>query len=168
MLRNGQRAIALGPRKVGFFIWWCLIDQRLAMWTAIAGIVAMGTAGVFISPLAFYAFLVWVLLTRLCFSIILFYHARRIDMTFPFILYANQLTLAFVKIYIVFRLPFQRWANRGDQRMYFSEGEASEIKRLVATYVTLVWLMGFVLFLFLYTGILPAPDVESFRFFLGL
>ncbi len=33
MLRNGSRAIALGPRRVGFFIWWCIIDQRLAMWT---------------------------------------------------------------------------------------------------------------------------------------
>ncbi len=29
-LRNGQRAIALGPRTTGFFIWWCLIDQRIA------------------------------------------------------------------------------------------------------------------------------------------
>ncbi|MBL4603906.1 MAG: glycosyltransferase, partial [Emcibacteraceae bacterium] len=33
MLRNGARAIALGPKKMPFFIWWCLIDQRLSMWT---------------------------------------------------------------------------------------------------------------------------------------
>jgi mannuronan synthase len=30
MLRNGYRAILLGPTKMPFFIWWCLIDQRLA------------------------------------------------------------------------------------------------------------------------------------------
>lgn len=33
MLRNGARAIALGPRAMPFFIWWCVVDQRIAMWT---------------------------------------------------------------------------------------------------------------------------------------
>ena len=49
MLRNGQRAIALGPGRMPFFIWWCCVDQRLAMWTmlfspllAIAGTLKVG------------------------------------------------------------------------------------------------------------------------------
>ena len=33
MLRNGARVIALGPKRVPFFIWWCFVDQRIAMWT---------------------------------------------------------------------------------------------------------------------------------------
>jgi hypothetical protein len=33
MLRASGRAIALGPRQVGLFAWWCLIDQRISMWT---------------------------------------------------------------------------------------------------------------------------------------
>ena len=33
MLRNGYRAILLGPRRMPFFIWWCCVDQRIAMWT---------------------------------------------------------------------------------------------------------------------------------------
>jgi len=33
MLRNGTRALKLGPNKIGFFIWWCVMDQRIAMWT---------------------------------------------------------------------------------------------------------------------------------------
>lgn len=31
MLRNGNRAIALGPNKTGWFIWYCLLDQRLSI-----------------------------------------------------------------------------------------------------------------------------------------
>ena len=167
LLRNGARVIALGPRRVGLFIWWCVVDQRLAMWTAIAGIVSMITAGIFIDPLALWAFLVWVMVTRLFFSTILFYYARRIDMTFPFLLYANQLGLAFVKIYIVFRLPFQRWTNRGNQSVYGQGGIRWWIKRSMAAYITLIWLLGFLILLFTYSGIIPMPDYHSFTRIFG-
>ena len=66
------------------------------------------------------------------FSLILFYYARRIDMAFPFTLYINQVGLALVKIYIVFRLPMQRWANRGDQRAGLSGGYMFAVKRAAA------------------------------------
>ena len=37
MLRNSDRAILLGPRRMGLFTWWCLVDQRLSMWTSLTG-----------------------------------------------------------------------------------------------------------------------------------
>jgi glycosyltransferase Alg8 len=37
MLRANSRAIALGPRRIGLFAWWCLIHQRLSMWTPLLG-----------------------------------------------------------------------------------------------------------------------------------
>src|SRR5437588_3333795 len=36
MLRNGSRALALGPRRCGFFIWWCVLDQRMSIWTSLS------------------------------------------------------------------------------------------------------------------------------------
>src|SRR5262249_40321138 len=36
-LRNSARVIALGPRKLGLFPWWCTVDQRLCNWTALVG-----------------------------------------------------------------------------------------------------------------------------------
>ena len=37
MLRTSTRAIALGPQKIGGLTWWCLIDQRLSIWTPLIG-----------------------------------------------------------------------------------------------------------------------------------
>jgi mannuronan synthase len=116
MLRNGARAIALGPRRMPFFIWWCLIDQRLAMWTMLFGpICAIVGAIAFGWPfLAAYA--VYIVLTRLVTAVVLSAYARRFDLNYIWCLYANQIMNASIKVYMIWRLPKQRWANRGNQR----------------------------------------------------
>jgi glycosyltransferase Alg8 len=148
MLRNGARVIALGPKHVGPFIWWCVVDQRLVMWTTLVGPIAMVLASIVISPLVFWAFLIWVLTSRLLLSMAFFYYHGRIDMSFPFILFANQIVGAVIKIYVLFRLPQQRWANRGDQRINFGIGSAWRIKKLMATYITFLYVSIFVFFIF--------------------
>ncbi len=37
MLRTNGRALALGPWRIGLFPWWCVLDQRISMWTALSG-----------------------------------------------------------------------------------------------------------------------------------
>src|SRR3546814_11999816 len=37
MFRTSGRAIALGPRRMGLFTWWCIVDQRLSIWTTLIG-----------------------------------------------------------------------------------------------------------------------------------
>src|SRR3546814_7979354 len=37
MFRTSGRAIALGPRRMGLFTWWCIVDQRLSLWTTLIG-----------------------------------------------------------------------------------------------------------------------------------
>lgn len=136
-LRNGSRALALGPRRVGCFLWWCLIDQRLSMCTSLAGpVIAVllcarhGLAGVL-------AFLLWVLLTRLLFSAVLCAYAGRIDAGFPLLLYASQLATACVKFYAVFRLARQRWANRGNQELAGAGQRGMRLfQRYMAVYLT--------------------------------
>jgi len=72
MLRNGARAIALGPRRVGFFIWWCIVDQRIAMWTSLAAPLAMISAGFIVSKSYWTSYVLWVMLTRLFLSCLIF------------------------------------------------------------------------------------------------
>ena len=65
MLRTSSRTIALGPRRLGAFTWWCLIDQRISMWTPLIGpivalIFALGKSAIFL-----YTYLLWVGVTRL-------------------------------------------------------------------------------------------------------
>jgi glycosyltransferase Alg8 len=148
MLRNGARALALGPRRVGFFIWWCVLDQRIATWSTLVGPIAALGAAVYSTPWALVAYLAWVLAVRMTASFVLFAYARKIDATFPFLLYVSQVLNAATKAYIWFRLPMQRWSNRGDQRAAFGTGTGARVRLLVAnglSYLCVLLLAAFAL-----------------------
>jgi len=166
MLRNGARAIALGPSAMGWFVWWCINDQRIAMWTCLAGPIALIFGAFLWTPVLLLALPPWVLLTRSLLSIFLFYHHRRVDPLFPFILYANQIGSSILKIYILFRLPMQRWANRGDQRSFSKIDWGMKLKGWMATYITLLWCLVFTLAVVHYTGVVSTPwETYAVRFF---
>ena len=141
MLRNGARAIALGPRRMPFFIWWCLVDQRIAMWTMlVAPLLAVSTA--FLHGVKYLiAYIILTAITRMLLSLFLFSHARKIYVSWPFFLYLNQLVNAVVKVHAISRLAHQRWANRGEQRLgYDRPGPMTTARNLMASYVTVVYL----------------------------
>lgn len=152
MLRNGRRALHLGPARVGPFIWWCILDQRIAMWSCLAGPIAILGGALLIHPALLLTFPLWVMFTRGVQSCLLFVYHRRIDVTFPFVLYFNQIAASVVKIYILFRLPIQRWANRGDQRANDALGPGWRWKRAMASYLTALWVTLFVVGVLLLTG----------------
>jgi glycosyltransferase Alg8 len=37
MARSNLRARRLGPARIGFFTWFCLLDQRVSPWTTLTG-----------------------------------------------------------------------------------------------------------------------------------
>jgi len=162
-LRNGARAIALGPRTVGYFIWWCLIDQRCAIWTMFIGHMMIVIMAITRSPAFILVSLIWMAFSRLCLSFILFIHARRIDMSFPFLVYVNQFMSTIIKIYILFRLPQQRWKNRGDQRAGFEAQPGSRLRGWVATYLTFFYCIGCILFILILLGLVSLPTIGDIQ-----
>jgi len=155
VLRNGARAIALGPRHVGYFTWWCIVDQRIAMWTTLIGPMSALILSVFVDPLMFVAYLIWVLVTRTFLSLLLYPYAGRLFVSFPFFLFLNQLVNSVVKVYMVFRLPKQRWMNRGNQRSGNTANNRTEIFRnYMAGYLTAFWITIMAFSLLLYLGII--------------
>ena len=40
MLRASGRASRSGRARLGWFVWWCLVDQRVSMWTPLIGPIA--------------------------------------------------------------------------------------------------------------------------------
>ena len=155
MLRNNGRAIALGPKKVPFYIWWCLIDQRLVIWTSLVSPIAaiLLTAKLGWSFLTLY--LAWLGITRITISLFIFRYAGRIHLSFPFLIYILQISNAMIKIYILFRLPRQRWTNRSNiVAIQQSTDDKLWLKHLMANYLTLLYTSTLVLFLALYTGAL--------------
>ena len=157
MLRNGTRALALGPRRVGPFIWWCILDQRLATWTTLVGPIGAIAAALFITPWALLGYFLWVFFVRLIASAVLFGYARKIDAAFPFLLYINQLLNASLKLYIWFRLPQQRWSNRGDQRADSGASAGVRVRHLMASYLTHLSIIALAAAVLLYSQLIPWP-----------
>ncbi len=152
MLRNGQRAIALGPRRAGLFTWWCLVDQRISMWTTLIGPVTVILSALFISVGFVFFYIAWIALTRFIMSIAFYRNMGRVYLTLPAMLYANQVLNSVIKVYLLFRLPKQRWSNRTTQRVDLSTGPAwkGAAKRFMAGYITTFWVMLFVFIILVY------------------
>lgn len=159
MLRNGWRAIMLGPTKMPVFIWWCCIDQRIAMWTmlispmiAVSGSIKHGASFIL-------SYAVYIAVTRMSLSLVLFMYARRVDLNFVWTLYANQMLNAVVKIYMQWRLAKQKWANRGNQKAGFSGGGAMALFREgMAAYMTALSFVTLFLVVLIYTQLLTVPS----------
>ncbi|MGQ0672843.1 MAG: glycosyltransferase [Hyphomicrobium sp.] len=159
MLRNGQRAIMLGPRRMPFFIWWCCVDQRIAMWTmlfspvfAVAGTLKIGFGFLM-------SYVVYISVTRMLLSMVLFTYARRVDLNFVWTLYANQLLNAMVKVYMMWRLAKQKWTNRGNQKQGFAgPGGIAVFREVMATYLTTLSFAALFLAVMVYTKLLEVPS----------
>ncbi|MGD1884924.1 MAG: glycosyltransferase [Paracoccaceae bacterium] len=156
MLRNGARAIALGPGAMPFFIWWCIVDQRLAMWTMMVSPV-MAVLGSMILPGYFWNCIIWVLFSRVVLCLFLFGYSRRADMTWPFILYLNQVINASVKIYMIFHLSKQKWSNRGNQSAGGGEGLLETSKNSFAKFQLGTALSAFLMLIMMYVGLIETP-----------
>ncbi len=153
MLRNGSRAIALGPRRVKPFIWWCLVDQRISIWTVLVGPVLAILASFTLTPMALVIFLAWILLSRFVASVVLGIYAGRFDISYPLILYFSQILNSVLKIYVWFRLPRQRWVNRGNQTIAQRKSRLLQFRNAMAVYLTTLFVTGFVYVLSLYLGV---------------
>ena len=156
MLRNGARAIALGPTAMPFFIWWCVVDQRIAMWTMMVSPV-MVVLGSMIEPGYFWNCIIWVVFSRTVLCLFLFGYSRRADMSWPFILYLNQVINASVKIYMIFHLSKQKWSNRGNQSSGDGSGLIETAKNTFAKFQLLTAVSAFLMLIMIYVGLIESP-----------
>ncbi|SFT93964.1 glycosyltransferase [Halomonas saccharevitans] len=113
MLRTNGRAIRLGPAKMGFFTWWCLVDQRLSMWTTLMGPTIAIMLALFMRPSFLLTYLLWILFTRSVTALVLGLQSGRFSLLWIPLLYYNQLIGALIKTYVSFRLNRQSWSRQG-------------------------------------------------------
>ena len=112
MLRANGRAIALGPQRCGWFVWLCLIDQRLSMWTPLIGPTAVVLTSIFYSIGVLYAYLIWLMATRLIQTLMLLSARPTISGWYPPLIYYSQVYGALIKTYVMFRPHVQRWTRQ--------------------------------------------------------
>ncbi|MBL1405833.1 MAG: glycosyltransferase [Rhizobiales bacterium] len=168
MLRNGSRAVALGPRAMPFFIWWCLIDQRLSMWTMLVSPMLAVSASILVGFNYLLSYIIFIALSRLLLSLILCTYSRKVELSYSWILYLNQLINASVKVYCIFRLSKQRWSNRGNQSSGMDNDSFVEVARnWMATWCTTVAVAMLFLGTVHYSQLIQVPSHTMILKFFG-
>jgi len=87
------------------------------------------------------SYIVLIALSRLLLSLFLFGYSRKVEMSYPWILYLNQLINASVKVYCIFRLSKQRWSNRGNQSAGGDGSAMLAFNVLICNNFILAWLL---------------------------
>ena len=123
-LRHSWRAIKLGPRKLGLFPWWCLLDQRLAMWTVMFGptVALLGLVAGRYEIVASY--FLWVLCSRISHAAIAWRHGKRFSAYYIPLEVLSDWAVALAKIWILFHPAKQKWLNRGARTLDTTRGGA--------------------------------------------
>ena len=71
------------------FIWWSLVDQRIAIWTTLLGPLLALAGAIKIGPAFLVAYVIYLALTRLALALVLFAYSPRVDMNYVWCLYLN-------------------------------------------------------------------------------
>ena len=111
-LRQNSRATKLGPKRLGWFTYYVLFDQRISMWTSLVGPVSAIIASIKYSLFFLLAYLLWIGITRLIMTLLLLASGHEIGPAYPLVLYYNQIFGSLVKIYVFFRLDRQSWTRQ--------------------------------------------------------
>ncbi|SOB91589.1 glycosyltransferase Alg8 [Rhodobacter sp. JA431] len=112
MLRANGRAIGLGPRRVGPFVWWALIDQRLSIWTALTGPISTLFLCFYYSPVFAIYYLALAFVTRGIMSAMAGAHYGRFHPSWPFLMYYNQVWGGMLKSVLTYHLDRQSWTRQ--------------------------------------------------------
>ncbi len=162
-LRNNSRALALGRKKIGFFIWLCVLDQRISMWTSMVGITGALTLALFRDLVYFPIFIAWVLIVRTIQMFVIAYNGHPVSMlTIPLMLY-NQWVGAIIKIRAFFYLADQKWSKGGVTQD--SSGNVVPVPHWLARwmprYLMIFSYAAFLLALLFSEQVLMLPDVQA-------
>ncbi len=167
MLRNNPRALALGPKRVGPFIWYCLLEQRLSMWTPLVG--PVGATFLFFTRSFVYLpfYLGWVLAVRsLQMTAIALWGHPVSMMTVPLMIY-SQWVGAVVKIRSWYRLSDQCWSKGGERQEATAVGLRGPFARCLPCWSMVLACFAFLFAIAVAQGSLALPPPLFLKLLLG-
>ena len=157
MLRTSDRAIALGPHRIGLFPWWCLVDQQLSMWTSLVGPVVAVILAITYDPAFLLVYGLWILGTRTFIGSVLCLFVRgRWAPHWPWMLFMNQILGGVVKTFVFFRMDRQKWTRQEIATTGGGTGAGSALLHGLA-------LACFASLLILYSGTVGLPSGATVR-----
>ncbi len=111
-MRQNTRARKLGPRRLGWFTYYILMDQRAQMWTGLLGLATAALASIQYSFYYLIAFAVWVGMTRVLMCLTLRAAGHGIEAPFVPLMYYNQVVGSLIKIAVTFFPDRQSWTRQ--------------------------------------------------------
>jgi glycosyltransferase Alg8 len=159
-MRNNPRALALGPWRTGWFIWFVLLDQRISMWTSLVGISGATVLAVTKTLLYLPLYIAWAALVRSVQLLVIAGHGHAVSMrTIPIMLY-TQWVGALVKIKAWHHLADQNW-SKGTARQA-SNSAGGPLRRLAPNGTMAMAYLAFALAILLAHSALRFPGTELF------
>lgn len=168
MLRTNARAIMLGPRPMGWFTWWCVIDQRLSMWTTMIGPIGALLLCFIVTPFALLYYVCWIGFTRYVQTLTLLTARSSVSAWYPMLLYYNQVMGSIVKTAILFRLDRQRWTRQKTTAVRNISAFRSFVMASSSMYLHAVSFVMLIVGVSYLLNILPFPDLLFWKAKLGL
>lgn len=107
-----QLKIPNARQVVNSYPWYTMIDQRITRWTTPYGFLLAIFGSISWGIYIFFAYIWWILLTRLLMVFLYRTSRKNIHPAWPFLMYYNQLVGSFVKIYIWNHLYKQSWTRQ--------------------------------------------------------
>jgi glycosyltransferase Alg8 len=144
MLRNSGRSLALGVGRLPVFIWLCLLDQRLSMWTSLIGPVAAVLLSLTASAYYLWFYAAWVVLTRLAQLWLLVPHGYAVRFADLPLLVWDQWYGSLVKIYCSCHLHRQVWQKaRSEAQVLQTVGSHGKLRRALPGALLAVYAAAF-------------------------
>ncbi|WP_434361174.1 glycosyltransferase family 2 protein [Parasalinivibrio latis] len=129
MLRSNLRALSLSPQRLGWFLWLCLWDQRISMWTTLIGPTLALVASLYLGPSMFVAYLIWVIVSRGLNVLLISIQSGVFHPIFVVLLWYEQVFGSLIKIYLFFHPNLQNWTRQNISSNYVDHSFTGEVKR---------------------------------------
>ncbi|WP_245295077.1 glycosyltransferase [Pararhizobium antarcticum] len=164
MLRTNGRALELGPARIGYFTWWTIFDQRVSMWTSLAGLVMVLLIAFLENPLIIPTYIVWILFTRYIMTLMLLNSRKRVSIFYPFFIYFNQIFGSLIKTFIFFRLNRQKWTRQKTTLMASPGSLKLKMQDASSVYMHGLAAALFITAIALFLGEISLPDLGNLAF----
>jgi glycosyltransferase Alg8 len=147
-LRATYRAMKIPVNITTLYMWYLVRDQRITMWTGLYGLLAAILGEIKWGGGILFAYLWWILFTR--YLVTIFYGLQRgyYYMSWPFLLYFNQIYGSLVKIFISSHLYKQKWTR---QKTVLA-GNETKLDRIYVVLSSHLELFAKILVFFVLTG----------------
>ncbi|QKQ27098.1 glycosyltransferase [Candidatus Reidiella endopervernicosa] len=161
MLRTNARARMIPRKTTGTYTWWALRDQMLSMWTSLFGFTAAILGSLKFGPELLLAFTLWILFTRYIMAKALAVFHKQFSISWPFLVYFNQIYGSLVKIFMLHHLYKQTWTR---QKTSLKSRKGYWQQRYMDFESRLAWGTSMLLFLVLmsfFVGLYELKDLQA-------